>query len=68
MGLLLWLGRIAGVGGALVCAVAVVVRLVGQYAFGGFQVGTLLLVGTAAMTFACLCFLAVLTERQTTGR
>jgi len=44
------------------------VRLVGQYAFGGFQVGTLLLVGTAAMTFACLCFLAVLTERQTTGR
>lgn len=61
-GLLLWLGRIAGVGGALVCALSVFARLKGDYFLGGFQVGTLLQAGTAAMTFACLCLLAGLAQ------
>ena len=63
-GLLLWLGRIAGVGGALVCALSVFARLKGDYFLGGFQVGTLLQAGTALMTFGCLCYLACLAEAR----
>jgi hypothetical protein len=54
---LLWLGRLMGVVGALVCAVALVVRLSGQYTFSGFEIGTLFLGGTAAMVAGCLCLL-----------
>jgi hypothetical protein len=43
---LLWLGRLMGVVGALVCAVAL-----------GFEIGTLFLGGTAAMVAGCLCLL-----------
>jgi hypothetical protein len=66
--LLVWLGRIAGIAGMIICAVAVLTRLAGAYWLGEFQTGTLLLVGMAGMTFACLCFLAVLTERANVGR
>jgi hypothetical protein len=58
----LWLGRSAGVIGALVCAMAVVLRITGDYWLGGFQVGTLLLAGSAAMIAGCLCLLWALTE------
>lgn len=61
--LLVWIGRVAGGGGVLVCAVAAAVRLSGQYWLGGLQVGTLLLAGVAAMSLGCLCLLEVLTER-----
>ncbi len=60
--LLLWLGRIAGLGGALVCALALGARLTGEYWIAGLQVGTLLHAGTAAMVFGGLCFLAWLVE------
>ena len=62
--LLLWLGRLAGVVGALVCVAAIAVRVGGQYWMGGYQVGTLLLAGSAAMVGGCLCFLWVLTGRS----
>jgi len=61
--LLLSLGRIAGIAGAAVCAIAGVARLAGAYWLGGFQVTTLLQVGVALMVLGCLCFLAVLLER-----
>lgn len=61
--LLIWIGRVAGVAGAAVCAVAVVTRLVGAYWLAGFQVGTLLLAGVAAMVLGCLGYLAALTEQ-----
>ena len=61
---LLWIGRIAGVVGAVLCVVAVLVRLSGQFWVAGFQVGTVLLGGTAAMMAGCLCFLWLLTERS----
>ena len=61
--LLVWIGRLAGVAGVALCAVAVVARLVGAYWLGGFQVGTLLQVGVAAMVLGCLGYLAALTER-----
>ena len=62
-GLLLWVGRLAGLGGALLCAWAAATRLSGSYFAGGFQIGTLLLAGMAAMLAACVCFLVVLTSR-----
>ena len=62
--LLLWLGRAAGVAGLLLIAVAVVVRLTGVYWLGGFQVGTVLLGGTAALAAGCFALLLVLTSRS----
>lgn len=63
---LLWIGRVAGIVGVVIAAVAVATRGVGAYALGSFQAGTLLLVGMAAMLGACLCLLAVLTNRERT--
>lgn len=65
---LMAIGTVAGLGGALLCLVAVVVRLSGSYWLAGMQVGTLLLGGTAAMTAGCLAFLAVLARRALAGR
>lgn len=58
------LGWVAGIAGVLLCMAGVAVRLSGAYFLGGFQVGTLLLGGIAAMVFGCFCFLAVLTRRS----
>lgn len=57
------LGRVAGVAGAMLCAVGAAVRLGGAYWIAGFQVGTLLLAGAAVMVFGCFCLLVVLTQR-----
>lgn len=65
--LILWIGRVAGMGGVLLCAVSAMMRLSGFYWFGSFQVGTLFQMGMAAMIAGCLCFLAVLTERSKPG-
>lgn len=54
------LGRLAGLAGVLVSAVAVVVRLSGVYWLAGFQVRTLLL---AEMLMGCLSLLMLLTSR-----
>jgi hypothetical protein len=61
--LLRWTGRLAGLAGVLICAGAVLARLGGAYVMGGFQVGTLLLAGVAAMLVGCLSYLALLAER-----
>jgi hypothetical protein len=62
--MLLWIGRVGGVGGVLLCAVAAIARISGHYFLGSFQVGTLLQAGMAMMIAGCLGFLAVLTERS----
>lgn len=62
--LLLWIGRIAGVGGLILSAWAAFARLTGAFFTGGFQVGTLLLVGMMGMLVACFCLLLVLTQRK----
>jgi hypothetical protein len=59
---LLWIGRLAGIVGVLISAVAGATRGAGAYALGNFQASTLLLVGMAAMIAGCLCFLTVLTN------
>jgi len=62
--LLLWVGRLAGLAGALLCGWAALTRLSGSFFAGGFQIGTLLLAGMAAMLVACVCFLMILTSRS----
>lgn len=64
MNSLLWLGRIAGACGALLCLFSVVFRLRGEYWISVFQIGTLLQAGIAAMVFGCFCLLALLTQRH----
>jgi len=61
---LLWIGRVSGIAGVLVSAIAAVTRGTGAYSLGNFQAGTLLMVGIAAMMVACLCLLTVLTNRE----
>ena len=60
---LLWVGRLGGIVGVLLCAMAVVLRLRSVYNFAGFQIGTFLLAGVAAMLVGCLGYLAVMVER-----
>ena len=62
--ILIWAGRLGAVAGLLLCAVAVFARLRGLYNFAGFQVGTLLLAGMAAMLAGCLGYLAAIAERR----
>lgn len=61
--LLRWIGRLGGAAGIVLCAVAVLMRLRGVYNFAGFQIGTLLLAGIAAMTVGCLAYVAAIAER-----
>ena len=61
--LLLWVGRLAGLTGVLLGGWAAFARLSGSFFAGGFQIGTLLLAGMAAMLVACFCFLMVLVSR-----
>lgn len=60
---LLWIGRLAGVLGVLICLIAVGARLAGAFWIAGFQAGTLLQAGIAAMVLGCLAHLVVLTAR-----
>ena len=56
------LGWVGGLAGVVLCLASVVARLAGAYWIGGFQTGTLLQAGIAAMVFGCFCFLAALTH------
>jgi len=60
--LLLWIGRLAGLLGAIVCAAAAIGRVMGTWSVGGFQVGTMLQGGMAAMLLGCLAYCATLAE------
>jgi hypothetical protein len=60
---LLWIGRLAGGVGVFMCLIAVGARLAGAFWIAGFQAGTWLQAGTAAMILGCLAHLVVLTAR-----
>ncbi len=62
--LLLWVGRLAGLLGVLICAVAIVNRLTGTYQLMGFNAGTVLQAGVTAMVLGCLGYLALLARRK----
>jgi hypothetical protein len=56
-------GQAMGVLGVLLMAIAVVTRLSGRYIVGGFETGTLLLGGVAAIGVGCFALLSLLVER-----
>jgi hypothetical protein len=60
---LLLIGRAASVVGVLLCVIAAVARLSGQFWIGSMQAGSVLQAGSAVMLLACVCFLAVLTRQ-----
>jgi len=57
-------GWVAGLAGAALCLASGGLRLGGAFWVAGFQTGTLLQAGIAAMVFGCFCFLAVLTRQH----
>lgn len=63
--LLLWIGRLAGLVGVLVFAVAVYTRMRGHFIVGDYQVGTLLQGSIALMLVGCLGYAAAVGERLT---
>ncbi|MBE2259244.1 MAG: hypothetical protein H6942_14920 [Candidatus Accumulibacter sp.] len=65
-GLLLLLGRAAGVGGVVMCIVAAAMRLLGNYYLGTLQLGTLLQAGIAGVAIGC--FLLLLAGRSSPPR
>ena len=67
-GLLLLLGRIAGVAGLALCVVAAVTRLGGAYYLGGFELATLLQAGVAVVVVGCFLLFLVLTARSLPAR
>jgi len=56
-------GQLIGVLGVLMIAVAVVARLAGSFALGGFATGTLMLAGIGAVTIGCFLLLWTVAER-----
>ncbi len=61
--LLLWLGRVAGIGGLVLCLVAAMLRLRGDFYLGTLQLVTLLQAGIAGIVIGCFLLLLVLIER-----
>ncbi|HMW54667.1 MAG TPA: hypothetical protein PKZ67_04580 [Accumulibacter sp.] len=58
---LLLSGRVAGIGGLLLCITAAVLRLAGNYYLGTFQLATVLQGGMAATVVGCFLLLLSLT-------
>ena len=60
--LLLWIARMAAIGGVGVMLLAVGARLSGAYWLAGFQIGTILQAGMAMTLVGCLSYVAALAE------
>jgi hypothetical protein len=63
---LIWIGRLSGLAGALLCAVALGYRLTDAYFLGGIPVGTLFNTGVGAMVLGCLAYVSAIAERRAT--
>ena len=66
-GMLMWIGRLAGLLGVVLTGIAVAARLAGTYQLGSFQALTLLDAGTAAMVMGGLAYVAALAEQGRPG-
>jgi hypothetical protein len=62
--LLVMLGRLAGLAGILVCLMAGIARLLGNYYLAGFAVSTLLQAGMAALLVGSFALLLALNQRD----
>jgi len=58
------LGLLAGFLGVLLCVASAAVRLGGTYWLGGFQVGTLMQAGIAAVAVGCFFLLVAISARE----
>ena len=54
MRILSHIATVAGIAGVVICLLAGVIRLMGDYYFVGFEILTLFNIGVAAMVFSCL--------------
>jgi hypothetical protein len=61
-GVLLWIGRFAGIFGVVLVVAAALIRVSGRFFVAGFQIGTVLQAGMAMMVVACLAYLIALVE------
>lgn len=52
-----WAGRIVGIVGLLLCALAVLARITGHYTVAGFEAGTFLVAGIAGLAAGCFLLL-----------
>ncbi|MBL8438445.1 MAG: hypothetical protein JNM61_09625 [Zoogloeaceae bacterium] len=64
-GLLLGLGRLAGLAGLVLSGVAIILRLTGRYHIGSFGAGVVLQAGMAAILVGCFFQLWVVASRRT---
>ncbi|HSC88917.1 MAG TPA: hypothetical protein VLC09_16660 [Polyangiaceae bacterium] len=62
--LLIFVGRAAGIFGALLGIVAVTARAMGTWHLGSLQIGTLLLGSIAAMVLGTLAYAAAVAEQH----
>ena len=62
--LLIWIGRIAGLAGVILCAVAFVSRAAHIWNLGSFNIGAILQAGLAGMLLGCLAYAAHVAERS----
>lgn len=62
--LLVQIGRIAGIAGIVLCVVAIVWRVLGNFGLMSFSVGALLQVGMAGVLVGCFCLLLAQAERR----
>ncbi|WP_291995550.1 hypothetical protein [Candidatus Accumulibacter sp. ACC003] len=67
-GLLLLLGRAAGIVGLGLCLVAAVMRLLGNFYLGTLQLATLLQAGIGGVVIGCFFLLLVLAARSLPAR
>jgi hypothetical protein len=61
--LLMWIGRVAGLAGFALCAVAFVARATNTWNLGSYNIGAILQAGVAGMLLGCLAYAAYLAER-----
>lgn len=64
-GLLLGLGRLAGLAGLVLSGVAIILRLTGRYYIGSFGASVVLQAGMAAILVGCFFLLWVVASRRT---
>lgn len=64
MGAVAWVGRLLGIIGIIVCAIAGLARLSGRYTLAGFPAITLFEGGTTVLVAGCFCLLWTLAARR----
>jgi hypothetical protein len=62
--MLVMLGRLAGIAGVVLCLVAGIARILGQFYLAGFSVSSLLQAGMGGLLIGCFALLLALHSRD----